>query len=397
MIRRKNRYFYIVLLLFLCNQIIFSQTKKELEEKKNRANNEIENAKRLLDEIEQNKVNTTEKISILEKKIDAHQDIISTINLEIAEVDEKIAENRELIKSLEDDLVKLKNEYAKMVYYAYLNSKYYDKMMFVMASENFNQAYRRMKYMQQYSEYRKQQAEVIVKAQKVIHESLVALEAYKSEKEKLKNEKFREQNSLEKEKRYKSEEISKMSKEEEKLREEIKEKVKIAQNLDNEIRKIIEAERRKSANPSTKLTHEEKLLSNDFKSNKGKLPWPTERGIVTEKFGDHPHPVLPEIKIRNNGIDIATVQGSDVRAVFNGTVTKVIAILGANYTVIVKHGEYYTVYQNLINISVKQGQAVKTKDKLGTVFTDKNANKTVLHVEIWENLTKLDPELWLSN
>ena len=144
------------------------------------------------------------------------------------------------------------------------------------------------------------------------------------------------------------------------------------------------------------LTPEEKLISDNFQGNKGKLPWPTERGVVTSRFGKHQHAVLKQVTVQNDGIDISTVQGAEARALFGGVVSKVVAILGANYTVIIRHGNFLTVYQNLVNVRVKTGDRVTVKQVLGTVFTEEESNSTMLHIEIWKELNKQNPEDWLS-
>jgi murein DD-endopeptidase MepM/ murein hydrolase activator NlpD len=145
------------------------------------------------------------------------------------------------------------------------------------------------------------------------------------------------------------------------------------------------------------LTPEEKLISDNFQGNKGKLPWPTERGVVTSRFGKHQHAVLKQVTVQNDGIDISTVQGAEARALFDGVVSKVVAILGANYTVIIRHGNFLTVYQNLINVRVKPGEEVSVKQILGTIFTEEDTNSTLLHIEIWKELNKQNPEDWLSS
>ena len=177
----------------------------------------------------------------------------------------------------------------------------------------------------------------------------------------------------------------------------LKEKEKIKNEIEKEIKKIIEEEAKKILNKSNlydKLTPDEKLLSNDFRKNKGKLPWPTTKGIITGYFGEQDHPVLKGIKIKNNGIDITTVKNEEIRCIFDGVVSKIIAIKGANYAVIIRHGNFLTVYQNLIDINVKIGDYVKTKQKIGLVFS--NDDNSVIHLEIWEELNKMDPLLWLS-
>ncbi len=146
-----------------------------------------------------------------------------------------------------------------------------------------------------------------------------------------------------------------------------------------------------------KLSPEEEIIAINFSSNKGKLPWPAERGVIIEKFGEHMHPVLKNVRINNNGIDIATIDKAEIRAIFNGEIRKIVAIKGANNTVLIKHGNYFSVYQNLVEVSVKKGDKVKTKQKIGIVYSDKESERgNVIHLEIWENNVKMNPETWIA-
>jgi septal ring factor EnvC (AmiA/AmiB activator) len=186
-----------------------------------------------------------------------------------------------------------------------------------------------------------------------------------------------------------------LSKKEKSLNSELEEKKKIAKRLESEIKEIIKKEAEK--NKYARLTPAEKIISEDFAKNRGSLPWPTEQGIITDKFGEHQHAVIQNLTVRNNGIDISSIPNSKVRAIFMGTVSKVFTIKGANTTVIIRHGNFYTVYHNLVNVRVKTGDRVTTKQYIGDIFTDSRNGETVLHFEIWEELDKKNPEEWLSN
>jgi septal ring factor EnvC (AmiA/AmiB activator) len=218
------------------------------------------------------------------------------------------------------------------------------------------------------------------------------------QKEALARQKTGENRNLEREKRQKDQMVVELSGQEKELKDKIAENKKIAKRLEREIASIIaeEASKGGSRNMYDQLTPEEKLISDNFQGNKGKLPWPTERGVVTNRFGRHQHAVLKQVTVQNDGIDISTVQGAEARALFDGAVSKVVAILGANYTVILRHGNFLTVYQNLVNVRVKPGDMVTVKQVLGTVFTDEETNSTLLHIEIWKELNKQNPEDWLS-
>ena len=222
--------------------------------------------------------------------------------------------------------------------------------------------------------------------------------AVRAEKGALLGEKQRERDNLQNERAEKTRIVDQLKRQETRLIREIREKEELAVKIEKEIEAIIAEERRKAslARGNRRLTPEEQLISDNFMGNRGKLPWPTERGIVTNKYGKHAHPVLPGITINNNGVDITTVEGADVRCLYEGEVTRVIPVLGANYAVIVRHGDYLTVYGNIINVSVKKGDSVETKQKIGKVYTDEETNDTILHIEIWKELEKQNPEIWMS-
>ena len=231
-----------------------------------------------------------------------------------------------------------------------------------------------------------------------MEEKSVELLSIRNEKAELLDEKQRERENLQAEREEKTKIVNELKRQENRLRREIRQKEEVASRIEKEIEAIIAEERRRASreNRFRQLTPEEQLISDNFNGNRGRLPWPTERGIVTNKFGRHAHPVLPGITIDNNGVDITTVEGADVRCLYEGEVTRVIPILGANYMVIVRHGNYLSVYGNLIDVNVKKGDRVETKQKIGKVYTDGESKDTILHIEIWKELEKQDPEKWMS-
>lgn len=318
-----------------------------------------------------------------------------------------------MINKLQKDLEQLKQEYAKMIYYAYKNQDSYSKMMFVFSSSDFNQAYMRMKYMQQYSDYRKSQAKQIQATQELLNKKVNELQAKKNEQQSLLGEKEEEKTELSKERNEKEQVLTHLQDKEKQLKQDLKKKRDDANKLQQAIQRIIEEEIRKAreaakkANASNKvnkgnkvtsggltLTPEAQKLSATFETNKGKLPWPVTEGVITESFGEHDHPVLKGIKVKNNGIDISTRAGSTVRALFEGEVTGVITIPGAGKAVIVRHGEYLSVYSNLETTIAKSGEKVKTKQTIGTVRSDDDG-KAEVHLEIWKGSVMLNPEGWI--
>jgi septal ring factor EnvC (AmiA/AmiB activator) len=375
-----------------------SQSREELENKKKKNEEEIEEASSLLEETRKSRKINVKQVRLLEKRIDLRNNLINSIQDEIEMINDEIEGKNYLIDQMESDLEELRKDYENIIIHAYRNRGKYSQVMYFFAAENFNQAYKRLRYIQQFTELRKNQAILIKQMQNDMVEEINTLESIKEEKNSLISDKQNENRKLINEKSQKDRMVAGLLRQERQLRQEIREKQRIAEQLSKEIAEIIEAEMRKNSemNMYRQLTPEEKLISDSFSENKGRLPWPTSRGVITGKFGLHQHAVLRGITIQNNGIDIATVEGAEARAIFEGVVSKIFAILGGNYAVIVRHGNFLTVYQNLIDVTVKKGDKVEVKQKLGTVYTDKESNITELHIEIWHELDKQNPEDWLS-
>ena len=398
---KKLRYCFFVICLMiniLTGNNSWTQTKSELEEKKRKNLEEIENSTNLLKQTQDTKKENIGQIQIINRRINLRGQIIESIEKETKLLDEEIDEKNKLVVEMEQDLEALKNEYAKLILFSYKNRNKYDKVIFLFSAENFNQAYKRLRYIKQFVKFRRQQSVGIKNLKEKVISEITDLEIKKNQKLRLAEEKKNENNNLTKELNQKNNLIAKLKRKENELRAKIAEKKKINERIEKEITEIIaaEAKKMKNANLFDQLTPEERLISNNFIENKGRLPWPTEKGVITEHFGVHPHPVLKGITIQNNGIDIVTVKGAEARAIFDGEVSGVFAILGANYTVIIRHGNYLTVYHGLVNLKVKKGDIVRVKQIIGTIYTDKETNITMLHIEIWKELQKQNPEEWLS-
>ncbi len=386
----------LLCVLFLSAATGHGQSKNELVRRKEDALREISLTNELLKRTERNRKTSLNELILLNRKLSLRNNVIENINLELQFVERQIEENKELIGLLEEDLQKLKKEYADLIYSAFKKRENYNKLIFVFAAKDINQAYKRMKYLQQYAKYRRKQAVVIKRMGDLIAHKVNKLEEYREEKRSLLEQNEGEKSYLAEERKEKNTAVVQLQKEEKKLRKQLKEKERIAKELEKAIQEIIDEEARKVRN-FDRLTPEEKMLADNFISNKGKLPWPTERGVIIGTFGIQEHPVLKGVKIENFGIDISAPENALARAVFNGEVKKIIGIPGANQAVIIQHGNYFTVYQNLVEVRVNMGEMVKTKQALGRVFTDHNdENKTVLNFMIWEEKNKLDPMPWLS-
>lgn len=390
----------LVSVFIILSSISFGQSISDLQKKKQDAANEIEYTTRLLKEVQKSERSSLSRLQLLSNKINQRKTIISSINSEITVYQEFINNNSMVIEMLNSDIEEIKTEYAELIRSAYRNRNAYDNILFLLSAENVNQAYRRLIYLKRYTVYRENQAEIISAIQLVLDEKIIELEQQKVINKQLINETQKETKQLSKEKLQQNSEYKKLQNQQRKLRQKLKQQQRVEQQLEREIQRIIEEEARKSRESGGSgfaLTPEQKLVGDNFAQNKRKLPWPVERGIIIEHFGIHQHPVLTNVQIKNNGINIATEIGSKVRAVFNGEVSRVFGISGGNTAVIIRHGKYLSVYSNLSEVVVKKGDKVSVKQNIGTVYFDKDdGSKSVLKFQIWHESQKLNPEDWIG-
>jgi len=404
-------------LILLFSVVAFGQMDKEkLQKTKKQLEDEIRYTTDLLEKTKQSKQVSVERLKILNQRIRSREALISTINRELSQIDMNLqVENVELDR-MSRQLNALKSDYARMIYHAYRTMNGRNKLMFIFSARDFNQAWQRIKYYQQYSAYRRRQVERIEGTTKVINDQRKDMEAKKQEKLTLFETQQREKLKLDLEKQEKAKTVKELSSKEKQLITTLKTKQQAAARLQYEIEKLIAAEIRASedrmrksegtvkkpsgrivSGPATyEMTPREKELSSSFASNRGRLPWPCDRGFISGTFGEHPHPVLDKVKVKNNGIDITTEQNAQVKAVFNGKVSKVMSFPNLNNVVIVRHGEYLTVYSNLDVVSVREGQDVTTRQAIGKVHTSTEEQKTELHFEIWKGKMIQNPESWLA-
>ena len=394
---KKFFYFFIFFLVF--KSTCFSQTKQELEQERLKTLREIEYSTKLLDKTSEKRKAEINYIYLINRRIKLRESLLSNIEKEIVKIDTLINGNLSVISSLETDLRKLKEQYAKMIYYAYKNRSSYQKLSFILSSNSFNQAYKRIKYFQQYSIYRKKQANLIELTKSVLSIKNEELLEQKAEKLSLLEEKSRELKKLDYERTYKNKIVFQLKNKEKELQKQIEEKKRIADQIEKEIQKMLADElKEKGQKEKYKLTPQEQLVSDNFQSNKGRLPWPTSRGLVITHYGEYWHPVLKGVKMFSNGVDVETNEGSVIRSIFKGEVKKVFLIPGSNAAIIIRHGNYLSVYTNVVEVKVKPGDLVETKQELGQVFTDfLDDNKSIYHFELLKETERLNPELWLSN
>jgi septal ring factor EnvC (AmiA/AmiB activator) len=380
-----------------------AQEKESLKKERDKISGEISFTNKLLEETRQNRSKMEGELGLLNKKIRLREDLINSIKKEVRLYNRQIERNREQIAILESELGELKARYADLVRLAHRTNRSQDRLMFIFASEDFIQAVRRIRYFRQLADIRKKQVEEIESTK----ERLIGLNqeldgAIDSKNQTLEQEQNAKQDLSQDLSRQK-ETVSSLRSEERGLLSTLKKQEKQREKVNKEIQRIIEAEIRASKEDNEgvfSLTPEAAALSADFEKNRGKLPWPVERGVITQKFGDNPHPVLAGIMVPNNGVNIATNQNAQIRAVFDGTISGVISIPGAGKSIIINHGGYRSVYSNMKEVFVSKGQTISAKEAIGLVLTDEVDGKTEAHIEIWkvseEGTIKEDPAKWIT-
>ena len=446
---KKNKLALIFALLFsfvlvpqLQSQNGTKNSKKDLENKKKRINDEISEINSMLSETKASKKSSIGALVNINMKLEKSEDLINTINAEIIEINRDIKESEKQTEQLKANLEKLKGDYARMIIFAQRNQDAYSKIMFVFAAENFNQAYARLKYMQQYSEFRKKQASEIISTQTQLLAKLKELKEQRHEKNVLLGNEEEEKINLSSEKQEQEQVLTELQKKEKELKVQLDKKKQDAVELQLAIKKLIEAEIKRKLEESAKaeaaaiaakkakeekenktkvvkekvvvddvkpekekkenlfmpaLTEETEALSTDFSNNRGKLPWPVGKGVICETYGEHEHPAIKGFMMFNNGVEICATKGTQARAVFEGEVTGIAVSPTGGKLVIIRHGEYLSVYSNITDVTVKTGQKVTLKQIIGTVAHDEEEGKTSMNLQIWKGQKTMDPSGWLNN
>jgi len=379
-----------------------AQDKESLQKERDKITEEIKFTNKLLEEAKENRAKLEGELGLINKKIGLREDLISSINKEVRLYNRRINNNREEMDKLEKKLAILKERYAEMVKMAYRTNRVQDRMMYIFASDDFYQAFRRIRYFRQIAEIRSDQADEILQTKNTLEHQNAELNRLISEKNDILRQEQEEKEALSTDLNKQKNAVQSLKGKERALLSKLREQEKQRENLNREIERIIEAEIKASKKDNAgvfELTPEAAALSADFENNRGKLPWPVERGVIVANFGQNPHPVLKGIMVPNNGIDIATNKDAQVRAVFEGTVSAIFSIPGAGKNVILNHGGYRTVYTNLKEVFVSKGQKISAKEALGVVLTDEVDGKTEAHIEIWKvsekGTTKEDPAKWI--
>jgi murein hydrolase activator len=405
------------LLLLLLTFGAQAQTKKQLENQRNKLIEQINFTKKQIEEVQRKKAVSVNQLVTLRKQIQVRQRLIENYNNDIAITQVQIDNLAELIGSLERDLQKLKAEYGKMLQVAYRNRSNYSNVILVLSAKDFNQAFKRLRYLQQYNEFRQTQVRLINKTQEGLNRRIAQLEQKKVERVSLVAEEETQKTLLGYESDKTNQLVSTLQNNEKQLRKELQVKeaarARLQRTIEDIIRREIEEARRQEAERQRKvgqkpsvtpkttreefeLTPEAKALGADFEANKGKLPWPVSKGFISESFGEHPHPVLKNVKVRNDGVSIRTAKSAEVKAIFRGEVTAVVSIPGMQKAIIVRHGQYLTVYAHLETVSVSKGSKIETGQTIGSVHFDEEENKAEVQLQVWRGTTKIDPSPWLA-
>lgn len=403
------KYLFLFLSIFFFNSAIAQVNKqKELEEKRQAILNEIKQINNLLFATQKEEKSVLTQVENLNSKITARQNLIRVTNQQANYLSREINNNRTKMDLLQNELKDLKEDYASMIVKSYKSKSQHSRIMFLLSSEGFLQAYKRLQYMKQYAKHRKLQGESIKKKSIVLEELNQGLLEDKKKKQILIDDNKLAKTKLSKELEDQNKLVTALKKDGGKYASQIRKKQKEAAKIDKQIEKLIRdaiaASNKKNAKKSgTKvsssktlaLTPEAKLVAADFTKNKGKLPWPVKNGVVVKRFGNTRHPQLPNVTTYCSGVEITTEKNAKARAVFNGEVMEIQKIKGAAKAVFIQHGSYITIYQNMSNVTVKKGDKVTTKQEIGTVSTKASSGKTILKFLVYQNDKKMNPASWI--
>jgi septal ring factor EnvC (AmiA/AmiB activator) len=418
--------FIVSLILFFCfSAVAWSQPgqQEKLEARKAQIQKEIQENQRLLQSVKSKEKTATSQLLLQQQKIQLKQKLISTTEKQTRLLNNDMYVNQLEINRLKRELDDLRADYAEMIVKSYKSRSEQSRAMFLLSSENFLQAYKRAQYMKQYASYRRMQGEEINTKTTQLNVYNQKIGVQKEAKQKLLVENQHEKQTLEQEKKEQEKIVDAIKKDKKQITAEIKKKQQESKTIDRQIDKLIRAaivaankktaaavakaspgkgtpaKAKEITETTTKivLTPESKIVADNFRANRGKLPWPVEKGVVTLGYGDQPHPVYKSLIVHNSGVEITTEQGSTARAVFGGEVSSVIVLSPVNKAVMIQHGDYFTVYQNLSNVTVSKGDKVSMKQSLGKIRTNGDTGKTVLKFLILQNTIYNNPQSWLYN
>jgi septal ring factor EnvC (AmiA/AmiB activator) len=396
----KTAFLLLIFSIIPLNAQNYEARQKKLEAQKISLTKEISQINSLILDSRKKSKNLANELEDIQLKISVRDKLININNSQLNNLTNIIYNQTEKLSDLEKELIKLKEEYEKIIYSSYKKKSTQMKLMFLFASENINQAFKRFQYFKQYSKYRKKQADKIVLIQTQISQTIDSLQIRKNNKQNIIDENRKVKETLTKEKQLQNTLFKNLLKNQKNYALEINEKEKQTRLIDNEIQKLIRlaiAESNKNNNSTNfALTPEGRLISTNFQANKGRLPWPLKQGVVVRRFGTQPHPVVRTTTINSNGISLATSPNSIAYSVFDGEVLSVYGFSGGNPGVLIRHGKYISNYQNLSSIFVKKGDKINANDEIGIVFTNESTGKTVLKFNIFNELKPENPTIWLD-
>ena len=396
----KITFLFLALSTIQLNAQNYEARQKKLEAQKISLKKEINQINSLIADSRKKSKNLANELEDIQLKISVRDKLINVNNSQLNNLTNIISNQSDKLTDLETNLIKLKNEYEKIIYSSYKKRSTEMKLMFLFASENINQAFKRFQYFKQYSKYRKKQADKIVLIQSQISNTIDSLSIRKNDKQKVIDENRIIKQTLNQEKNQQNRLFKNLIKSQKNYAIEINKKEKQTRLIDNEIKKLIQlaiAESNKDESSTNfALTPEGRLISTNFQANKGRLPWPVKEGVVVRRFGTQPHPVVRTTTINSNGISLETSSRSVVYSVFDGEVLSVYGFSGGNPGVLIRHGKYISNYQNLSSIFVKKGDKINANDEIGMVFTNESTGKTVLKFNIFNELKPENPSIWLN-
>ena len=383
-----------LLIIIFFPAFIQGQTRADLEQKRSKTLDDITYIDNLLKKTSQERSQSLSELNIVNRKLTLREDVIKGVREEITLLNDRISLNNLAIELMEVDLERLIKEYEKAIMHAQREARGEPAFAYILTSRDLNQGYKRIKYLQQVAKFRRREAEIIIELKSRIETNRISQEEDLNDILELRRREEKQLNKLQDEQQGKKRLVNSLASKQKQLQQDLKEKQRIATEIEKEIARVIEKERKRLA--TNDMAPADRIIGDDFEKNRGRLPWPVERGVVTTHFGIHDHPVFKGTKVDNIGVEITAEGKLIARAVFKGKVMSVFGISGANMAVIIRHGTYLSVYQNLVNVRVKPGEDVEPKQVVGEVFSDPEENgKSVIKFMIYNEKVRLNPEEWI--
>ena len=386
-----------IVVLVLCALFLapaYGESVKDLQKKQKKLQEEIEQTNKMLKQTKKDESATMNKLQLIGQNIKTQKKLINTLDNEITALNREMRHLNATRDSLQKVLEGYKNDYAEMVRQSNYARMQQSPLLFLLSSDSFQQLARRARYLQEFARYRQEQVKRIENTQAEIDTQNELLKANKNDKQTALSNKKKEQENLKRDERKQKTMLNQLKTKEKDLTKQIQQKQKKVNELNKKIDDIVRQQAEKAS--KTTLTKEQQLIAGGFEANKGRLPWPVEKGMISGHFGKQQHPVYAQVIMDNKGIYLQTVADAKARAVYKGEVTSCFMVNGT-YAVIIQHGNYRTVYSNLSKLSVKQGDKVETKQALGTIFTDPEQDqKTELYFQVYKDRDILNPELWIT-